>query len=146
MEEFDLDRYLRASKRVDRSGVTWERVRSHPVSESEARCLAYMMDIETHTAIYLRDLLATRAAYEPDVSAFLSCWVYEELWHGEAFSRFLGEAGYVLPPEYGPVQGDDPYPSRRERNEWIRRIAGGKGYLTHLATVLGSAVRKDFVA
>jgi hypothetical protein len=35
MEEFDLDRYLRASKRVDLSGVTWEHVRSHPVSESE---------------------------------------------------------------------------------------------------------------
>ena len=46
-----------------------------------------MMDIETHTAIFLRDLLATQAAYEPDVTAFLSCWVYEELWHGEAFSR-----------------------------------------------------------
>jgi hypothetical protein len=40
MEEFDLDRYLRASKRVDLSGVTWERVCSHPVSEFEARCLA----------------------------------------------------------------------------------------------------------
>jgi hypothetical protein len=61
MEEFDLDRYLRASKRIDLSGVTWERVRGHPVSESEARCLAYMMDIETHTSIYLRDLLATPA-------------------------------------------------------------------------------------
>jgi hypothetical protein len=34
-----------------------------------------MMDIETHTSIYLRDLLATPAAYEPDVTAFLSCWV-----------------------------------------------------------------------
>jgi hypothetical protein len=90
MEEFDLDRYLRASKRVDLSGVTWERVRSHPVSESEARCLAYMMDIETHTSIYLRDLLATPAAHEPDVTAFLSCWVYEELWHGEAFQPVPG--------------------------------------------------------
>jgi hypothetical protein len=74
MEEFDLDRYLRASKRVDLSAVTWERVRRHPVSEPEARCLAYMMDIETHTSIYLRELLAKTAAYEPDVTAFLSCW------------------------------------------------------------------------
>ena len=145
-DDFDLNRYLRASKRVDLSDVAWDRIRDHPLPIEHARCLAYMMDIESHTVIFLRDLLATRAAFDPDVSAFLSCWVYEELWHGEAFSRFLGEAGYVLPPEYGPVQGDDPYPSRRERNEWIRRIAGGKGYLTHLATVLGSAVRKDFVA
>jgi hypothetical protein len=42
IEEFDLDRYLRASKRVDLSGVAWDRVREHPLSEAEARCLAYM--------------------------------------------------------------------------------------------------------
>jgi hypothetical protein len=65
MEGFDLDRYLRASKRVDLSGVAWDRVDDHPLSEAEARCLAYMMDIESHTSVYLRDLLATPAAYEP---------------------------------------------------------------------------------
>ena len=92
-DEFDLDRYLRASKKVDLSDLPWDRIKEHPLPEGEARVLAYMMDIETHTVIYLRDLLATRAAFEPDVTAFLSCWVYEELWHGEAFSRFLGEAG-----------------------------------------------------
>jgi rubrerythrin len=146
MEEFDLDRYLRASKRVDLSGVTWERVRSHPVSESEARCLAYMMDIETHTSIYLRDLLATPAAHEPDITAFLSCWVYEELWHGEAFSRFLGEAGWDLAPDLERVTADSAYPSRRPRNQWIRRRLGGKGQLSHLGTMLGSAVMDDFVA
>ena len=63
-----------------------------------------MMDIETHTSVYLRDLLATPAAYEPDVTAFLSCWVYEELWHGEAFSRFLGEAGWELAPDQVPIE------------------------------------------
>src|SRR4029453_7915444 len=146
MEEFDLDRYLRVSKRVDLSGVTWERVRSHPVSESEARCLAYMMDIETHTSIYLRDLLATPAAYEPDVTAFLSCWVYEELWHGEAFSRFLGEAGWRLAPDLERVSADSAYPSRLPRSQWIRRRLGGKGRLSHVGTMLGSAVMSDFVA
>jgi hypothetical protein len=145
-DDFDLDRYLRASKRVDLSAVEWDRIGKDPLPEEHARCLAYMMDIESHTVVFLRDLLATRAAFDPDVSAFLSCWVYEELWHGEAFSRFLGEAGYVLPPEYALVHDRDPYPSRLERNEWIRRLAGGKGYVTHLATLLGSAVRKDFVA
>jgi hypothetical protein len=48
--------------------------------------------------IFLRDLLATRAAVEPDVTSFLARCVYEELWHGEAFSRFLGEAGFELAP------------------------------------------------
>jgi rubrerythrin len=146
MEEFDLDRYLRASKRVDLSGVAWDRVRSHPLTEAEARCLAYMMDIETHTSIYLRDLLATPAAYEPDVTAFLSCWVYEELWHGEAFSRFLGEAGWELAPDLERVAADTAYPSRLPRNLWIRRRLGGKGQLSHLGTMLGSAVMDDFVA
>jgi hypothetical protein len=42
------------------------------VTATEARCLAYMMDIESHTVVYLRDLLATRAVLEPDVTAFLS--------------------------------------------------------------------------
>jgi hypothetical protein len=135
MSDFDLDKYLRASKKVDLSGVRWERIKEHPLPVGEARSLAYMMDIETHTVIFLRDLLATRAAFEPDVTAFLSCWVYEELWHGEAFSRFLGEAGYDLAPDGERVWGDAPYPSRIGRNAWIRRKLGGRGYVSHLATL-----------
>jgi len=146
VDDFDLDRYLRASKKVDLEGVAWDRVREHALSVAEARCLAYMMDIETHTVIYLRDLLATRAATEPEVTAFLSCWVYEELWHGEAFSRFLGEAGYRLAPDREAVRRDSPYPSRRARVSWIRRKLTGKGYAAHLASMAGSVLIKDFVA
>jgi rubrerythrin len=145
VDEFDLDRYLRASKKLDLAGVEWDRVRETPLPAAEARCLAYMMDIESHTVIYLRDLLITRAAHEPDVTAFLSCWVYEELWHGEAFSRFLGEAGYELAPDREQVWGDAPFPSRAGRNAWIRRRLG-KGYTSHLLTMLGSSVMRDFVA
>ena len=144
--EFDLDKYLRASKKVDLSGIGWKRVKDHPLSVAEARTLAYMMDIETHTVIFLRDLLATRAAFEPDVTAFLSCWVYEELWHGEAFSRFLGEAGYDLAPGGERVWQDSPYPSRVGRNTWIRRRLGAKGYSSHVATLAAAALIKDFVA
>jgi rubrerythrin len=146
MDGFDLDRYLRASKRVDLTGVAWDRIPHHPLSPAEVKCLAYMMDIETHTVIYLRDLLATKAAAEPDVTAFLSCWVYEELWHGEAFSRFLGEAGYRLAPDGEPVGADDPYPSRTDRVSWIRRKLTGKGYWSHVGTLVGSALFRDFVA
>jgi rubrerythrin len=146
MEEFDLDRYLRASKRVDLSGVAWDRIGRHPLSEAEARCLAYMMDIESHTSIYLRDLLATPAAFEPDVTAFLSCWVYEELWHGEAFSRFLGEAGWTLAPDLERVQAESAYPSRVPRNQWIRRRLTARGRLSHVGTMLGSALMSDFAA
>jgi rubrerythrin len=144
--EFDLDKYLRASKKVDLSGIAWGRIKDHPLSVAEARTLAYMMDIESHTVIFLRDLLATRAAFEADVTAFLSCWVYEELWHGEAFSRFLGEAGYELAPDREHVWNDAPYPSRTGRNTWIRRKLGTKGYVSHVATLAAAALIRDFVA
>jgi rubrerythrin len=146
VDEFDLDRYLRASKKVDLSGVEWDRVREHPLAPSEARCLAYMMDIESHTVIFLRDLLATRAANEPDVTAFLACWAYEELWHGEAFSRFLGEAGYDLGPDGERVFGDSPFPSRYARNSRIRELMGGRGTWSHVGSMIGSRLVKDFVA
>jgi rubrerythrin len=144
--DFDLDKYLRASNRVDLSTVEWDRVGQHPVALDEARCLTYMMDIETHTVVFLRDLLATRASFDPEVTAFLSCWVYEELWHGEAFSRFLGEAGHRVPPSYEHVEGNDPFPTRFDRNQWIRQKFGTKGYVSHMGTLLGSALFRDFVA
>ncbi|MCA1841470.1 MAG: ferritin-like domain-containing protein [Actinobacteria bacterium] len=147
MEEgFDLDRYLRASKKVDLTTLAWDEIKSQPVSMELARCLAYMMDIESHTVIFLRDLLATRAAFEPDITAFLSCWVYEELWHGEAFSRFLGEAGYALGPDGERTLYDSTFPSRVARNTWIRRKMGSKGYFAHIGTLAGSATMKEFPA
>ena len=144
--DFDLDKYLRASKKVDLSDLAWDRIADHPVSVEEARCLAYMMDIESHTVIFLRDLLATKAAFEPDITAFLSCWVYEELWHGEAFSRFLGEAGFATEPDNERSKWDDPYPSKVGRNTWIRRKMGAKGYAAHIGTLFGSALVRDFPA
>jgi hypothetical protein len=73
--EFDLDRYLRNSKKVDLSGIDWRAIADHPLTAGDVMCLHYMMDIEAHTVIYLRDLLATRAAADPQITAFLSCWV-----------------------------------------------------------------------
>jgi len=48
-----------------------------------------MPDVEHHTACYLRDLLVTRAHRDPTMTTFLTCWAYEELWHGEAIARVL---------------------------------------------------------
>jgi hypothetical protein len=102
---------------VDLSSVEWDLIHKTPLPEDHARCLTYMMDIETHTAVFLRDLLATRAGFDPDVTAFLSCWAYEEVWHGEAFSRFLGEAGYKLGPDHEVVDAHDAYPTRQMRTD-----------------------------
>ena len=144
--DFDLDRYLRVSRRVDLSHVDWSQAPDYPITPAEARCLAYMMDIESHTVVYLRDLLATRAILEPDVTAFLSCWVYEELWHGEAFSRFLGEAGFAFAPDREVVKATSAYPSKVGRNAAIRRRIGASRYLSHIATMVGSSLVDEFVA
>jgi rubrerythrin len=142
----NLDRHLRGSRRLDLTGVDWEHIRDHPLDAGELRCLVYMMDIESHTMVFLRDLLATRAVEDPRLTSFLAAWCYEELWHGEAFSRFLGEAGVDVEPDRERPRWDDPYPSRVERNVVVRRSLRAHGYVSHIASLVGSAFSPDFPA
>jgi hypothetical protein len=144
--EFDIDRYLRNSRKVDLSGVDWDDVPDHLLSDGDVMCLHYMMDIETHTVIYLRDLLATRAAKDPHITAFLSCWVYEELWHGEAFSDFLRAYGLEVPAEPRLPDGSRPMPTRPARTARLREQMGVGHQLFMLPSMLGSLVLRDFVA
>ena len=144
--EFDLDRYLRNSKKVDLSGIDWQAIPDHALSDGDVMCLHYMMDIEAHTVIYLRDLLATRVAADPQITSFLSCWVYEELWHGEAFSDFLRAYGIEVPGEPKLPDGTTPMPTRRNRWRDLRvRLGIGNG-LGLLPTMLGSMAARDFAA
>jgi hypothetical protein len=144
--DFDLDRYLRNSKKVDLSEIDWDRVADHPLSDGDVMCLHYMMDIEAHTVIYLRDLLATRAAADPQITAFLSCWVYEELWHGEAFSDFLRLYGIEEPIEPRLPDGRTPLPSRANRWRELRVSLGVGNGLGIVPTMLGSMATRDFAA
>ena len=57
--DFDIDRYMRNSKKVDLSHLDWDEIPNHELSDGDVMCMHYMMDIESHTVIYLRDLLAT---------------------------------------------------------------------------------------
>jgi hypothetical protein len=144
--EFDLDRYLRNSKKVDLGGIEWAAIPDHPLSDGDVMCLHYMMDIETHTVIYLRDLLATRVAADPQITAFLSCWVYEELWHGEAFSDFLRSYGIELPAEPKLPDGSTPMPTRPNRWRELRVKVGVGNGLGIVPTMLGSIITRDFAA
>ena len=63
---------------------------NEPLEADVLRCLRYMHDVEGHTMCYLRDVLVTKAHRDPDVTAFLACWSYEEHWHGEAIAKVLG--------------------------------------------------------
>jgi hypothetical protein len=144
--DFDLDRYLRNSQKVDLSGIDWDQVPNHPLTDGDVMCLHYMMDIEAHTVIYLRDLLATRTAADPHITAFLSCWVYEELWHGEAFSDFLRAYGIEEPVEPRLPDGSTPMPTRANRWRQLRvKIGVGNGFGI-VPTMIGSALTRNFVA
>jgi hypothetical protein len=55
-----------------------------------------MQDIESHTIVYVRQLLATRAIDDPELATFLACWFHEETFHGRALDRFLAAAGHPL--------------------------------------------------
>ena len=90
---FDLEKYLKNSRKVDVSDIDFSEVSRYPLSENEIRCLTYMMDIESHTIVYLRGILSTCAIEDPETTAFLSCWAYEEHFHGRTIGQFLAAAG-----------------------------------------------------
>jgi hypothetical protein len=113
MPAFDLDSYVGRSRAVDLTAIDWPEVPRHPVPPEVVRTLRYMEDIESHTIIYLRALLATRAIDDPDVATFLACWVYEETFHGLALARFLEAAGSPVGERPVP-RGQEPLAKRIE--------------------------------
>lgn len=95
------------------------------LAEPVLRCLRYMHDVELHTVCYLRDLLVTSAHRDPEITTFLTMWVYEEYWHGEALARVLR------------AHGEQAGRPRIERVRRSRRIAEAVAPLKHM---LGSAI------
>ena len=108
MAAFDIDAYLARTGALDLSGIDWADVPRHPVPAETIRTLRYMQDIESHTIVYLRSLLSTRAIDDPDVARFLACWVYEESFHGLALERFLAAAGHPVSPRPTPRGHERP--------------------------------------
>src|SRR5215470_3875400 len=113
MAAVDLEAYVARSRAVDLSAFPWPDVPRYPVSPETIRTLRYMQDVESHTIIYLRELLATRAVDEPDVATFLACWLYEETFHGLALARFLEAAGHPVGERVRP-RGQEPFLKRLE--------------------------------
>ena len=108
MAAFDIDTYLARSGAVDLWAIDWAAVQKHPLSPEAIRTMRYTQDIESHTIVYLRSLLATRAIDDPDVAAFLACWVHEETFHGLALERFLAAAGHPIEPRPTPHGHENP--------------------------------------
>jgi hypothetical protein len=113
MPAFDLNAWVARSGALDLDAIAWTDVAKYPVSAATVRTLTYMQDIESHTIIYLRSLLATRAVDDPEVATFLACWLHEETFHGIALARFLDAAGHPLAPRAVP-RGQEPVTKRLE--------------------------------
>ncbi len=90
---FAIDKFLDLSKAVVTSDLDWTYIQEVGVTDDEARALRYMSDVESHTIIFLRDLLSGHTARDREITAFLACWVYEETQHGRALDRFLAACG-----------------------------------------------------
>ena len=94
--QFDVERYVRLSKKVDISDLDLSQAGRYPISDEEIRALTYMTDIESHTIVYLRAILNTCAVEDPQTTAFLSCWAYEEFFHGHTLRQFLNAVGVPI--------------------------------------------------
>lgn len=112
-----LEQHLAHSKALDVSGIDWDDVPNHPLREDEIQILTYFMDVESNTIVYLKELLSTPAIRVPEIQAFLSCWAYEEFFHGFALKQFLRSYG---------VPVDD---------NRTAEVAGSKSLVHHLRTI-----------
>ncbi len=92
----ETDRYLNISAKISVDDIDWNDARNVGTSAEEIFILTYFSDIEGQTIVYLRDLLGTKAALEPEVIGFLSMWNYEEYFHGRVLAQYLKECGHDL--------------------------------------------------
>jgi hypothetical protein len=130
--EFDIEAYKLRTDRLRWDDLDLGRFARERVESGALRCLRFMHDVEFHTVCYLRDLLVSPAHADPEVTSFLSFWVFEEFWHGEALAAVL-EA-------HGERAGQTRVAAMRRRLGWGER-------LRPLAMMGGSALAgEDFVA
>jgi len=130
--DFDIEAYKRRTDRLRWDDLDLSAFATHPLEEGALRCLRFMHDIEFHTVCYLRDLLLSPAHADAEITSFLSFWVFEEFWHGEAIAQVL-EA-------HGEEAGQERVAAMRHR---IRRA----DRFRPAAMMLGSALAgADFVA
>lgn len=130
--DFDIADYKERTGRLEWQDIDLDAFCTAPLDPATLRCLRYMHDVEFHTVCYLRDLLLTPAHADPEVTAFLSFWVYEEFWHGEALAAVLRT--------HGEPAGD-------ERIDGVRARLGAADRIRPLLMVLGSSLAgADFTA
>jgi hypothetical protein len=128
---FALEDYQRVVSRVEVDDIDFAAFADAPLPPGVLRCLRYMHDVEHHTSCYLRNLLNTKAHDDPEISAFLTMWSFEEHWHGDALARVLAAHG----------EG-----AGAERIGAMRRRLGRRQQLSPIAWMVFSAATKHFLA
>ncbi len=125
---FAIEDYKRRAGRLQWDDLDLAAFRERPLDADTLRVIEYMHDVEHHTICYLRDLLVTPAHDDPAVTTFLSCWAYEELWHGEAL---------------GAVLAAHDRPSGASRIAPLRRRLGWRERVRPFVSALGSSLVGD---
>jgi len=130
--QFDIEDFKARTGRLQWGDLDMDSFAASPLTPAALRCLRYMHDVEFHTVCYLRDLLVSPAHSDPEITSFLSFWVFEEYWHGEALAAVLSA--------HGEVSGQARVAGMRRRLGWAERMRP-------LAMMCGSALAgEDFVA
>jgi hypothetical protein len=128
---FDIASYTRVTGRLEVADLDFAEFARNPLPADARRCLRYMHDVEQHTVCYLRDLLVTRAHRDPNITAFLTFWNFEEYWHGEAIGQVLAAHGE---------------PAWQARIGPMREQLGWRDAVRPVSTMLSSALARDFTA
>lgn len=92
----DITKHLKASRKLQTADLDWDLAARVGLTEAEVVTLTYFSDIEGQTVFYLREVLNTRPARDPDSLAFLTLWNYEEYFHSHAIARLLDVCGRPL--------------------------------------------------
>jgi len=129
---FDIAGFISTAHRVRDEDVDYDAFRDRPLSPQALRTLRYMSDVESYTICYLRDLLVTPSHQDPEITAFLTMWAYEEFWHGEALDQVLRAHG------------------QRADYQHIRTVRQRQGFLDRIApihqAIAGGLIGDDYIA
>jgi hypothetical protein len=128
---FDLETYKARSERLVTEDLDFAAFQRQPLPEPALRCIRYMHDVEHHTVCYLRDLLVSPAHADPEVTAFLTLWNYEEFWHGDALAAVLAA--------HGEPSGTERLGVVRDRDRHVRPWAVA-------VSLIGGSLARDLTA
>ena len=134
---FDVERLIATSKKLEMSDIVWEDIPKYPLTESEVRTLTYMMDVESYTLVFLKELLTDAAMKDDELAGFLSVWGYEEYFHGWSLKKFLRAYGVEVADGRGgevvQAERDWRYHVRYAGQQLVTKLAGKHFLGVHMA-------------